>query len=251
MHRDVIDLRNFYNRTVLGAHAGATLAAALRELWPDLRGQVVAGYGYPVPVLDGAGDQGPPHLALMPSEQGVCRWPKRGRNRTVLVDPDRLPLPVGSVDRLVVLHGYETTPRPQDLMRELYRVLAPGGRVVFMVPNRTGLWARSDAVPFGSGHPFTAGQLRRLLRESGFEPLADSAVLFMPPTHRRFWLRGARAFERVGNRLGLQRLAGVLLVEAGKLVYVPPRRHPEPVRELVGVLGDIAPAPRPVAGRSA
>ena len=41
-------------------------------------------------------------------------------------------------------------------------MLAPGGRVVFIVPNRSGLWARRDVTPFGYGRPYSLGQLEAL-----------------------------------------------------------------------------------------
>ena len=252
MHRDVTQLRQFYDRTGLGAYAGAALNRVLHSLWPDVRGMVVAGFGYPVPVLRGFRGEAAQTLAMMPAEQGVAGWLHEGRNAAVLVDGDRLPLATSSVDRLVSLHGCEAALRPGELLREIHRVLAPGGRVVVIAPNRTGLWARSDAVPFGTGQPFTAGQIRRLLRDYGFDPCAERAALYAPPSQRRFWLGSAPLLERAGARFGMGGLAGVLVVEAVKLVYMPPRPVlVNPIRGIVGAIeGIAAPGPRPAPGAS-
>ncbi len=58
-------------------------------------------------------------------------------------------------------------------------MLAPGGRLVIVVPNRRGVWARFEHTPFGTGRPFSRGQLTELLRETNFTPGAwtDGAVL--------------------------------------------------------------------------
>ena len=181
MHRDVAQLRQFYGRTGLGAFAGETLRRTLRELWPDVRGMVVAGYGYPVPLIRELRGEAAQVAALMPAEQGVSGWLQEGKNAAALVEGDRLPLATATVDRLVSLHGCEVALRPGELLQEIHRVLAPGGRVVVVAPNRTGCWARSPAVPFGTGQPFTAGQIRRLLREYGFDPCSERAALYGPP----------------------------------------------------------------------
>jgi hypothetical protein len=48
------------------------------------------------------------------------------------------------------------------LLREVWRVLAPNGRLLAVVPNRRGLWARIDTTPFGHGRPFSRGQVTHL-----------------------------------------------------------------------------------------
>jgi hypothetical protein len=100
-------------------------------------------------------------------------------------------------------------------------VLAGGGRLLALVPNRRGIWARIDGTPFGQGHPYTQSQLARLLREEGFTPERNLAALFMPPTGSRMILRSATAWERLGERW-FTTFAGVAMVEATKQIYVKP-----------------------------
>ena len=70
-------------------------------------------------------------------------------------------MPSGFADRLIVAHGLESCERPAALFEEIWRVLAPGGKAIFLVPNRAGIWARRDATPFGYGSPYSIGQLER------------------------------------------------------------------------------------------
>src|ERR1700754_812646 len=99
------------------------------------------------------------------------------------------------------------------MLREMWRVLAPEGRLLLIVPNRRGLWARFDTTPFGYGRPYSRRQLERLLTGAMFTPLEWSGALYMLPSDRM--LRWATAFERVGSRLW-PAFAGVIIVEARK-----------------------------------
>ncbi|MEO0763565.1 MAG: hypothetical protein AAFZ09_17455, partial [Pseudomonadota bacterium] len=65
-------------------------------------------------------------------------------------------------------------------------------------------------------------------------------------SHAGFWLSLAPTFEKVGTKLDAQRLAGVVLVEATKHVYITPQSGlRERARAPLDVLGDLAPQPRP------
>ena len=67
------------------------------------------------------------------------------------------------------------------MLKEIWRVLAGGGRLLIVAPNRRGIWARLDRTPFGSGRPYTMSQLSQLLRDEQFTPVATGAALFVPP----------------------------------------------------------------------
>ena len=112
-----------------------------------------------------------------------------------------LPLPDASVDQLLCVHCLEVAERAGPLLREMWRVLAPEGRLLLIVPNRRGLWARFDTTPFGHGRPYSRGQLERLLTDALFTPLEWTSALYMPPLDRQWLVRWATAFERIGARL--------------------------------------------------
>jgi len=130
------------------------------------------------------------------------------------------PLPTGLVDRLVLMHGLETSENPSAVLDEAARVLGPGGRALFVVPNRSGLWSRRDVTPFGFGRPYSVAQLEAQLKRHGFTPERSCSVLFAPPSATRFWLRSANFWETVGRRMPWL-AGGVLMVEASKQVYAP------------------------------
>lgn len=217
MYVDIVDLRDFY-ATGLGQVARRLLVHRLRRLWPDQSGMTVVGLGYAGPYLGVFREEAGRTLAFMPAEQGVVNWPSDGPSSATLVDEVELPLGDGTVDRMLLVHCLEMTERPRDLLRECWRVLAPGGRLVAMVPNRRGLWARFEHTPFGHGRPFSRSQLMRLLRETLFTPNTWGEALWVPPFKGRFMIRSAAAWERAGTMIRPMP-PGVLFVEATKQLY--------------------------------
>ncbi len=214
MALDVVDLRDFYARP-LGELARRILRAKLRARWPDVRGLRVAGVGYATPYLGLFRDEAERLLALSPAQMGVAAWPHERPNVSALIDDGMWPLPDAAVDRIVVAHGLETSENAAELLRESWRCLAPGGRLIAIVPNRRGPWAQLDTTPFGHGRPYSRSQLTELLREALFAPEGWDDALFMPPMERVVMLRSAFAFERIGAKLWGP-FAGVHVVEASK-----------------------------------
>lgn len=244
MHLDVLDLRNFYYRTNLGRVAQKAIRDQVTSLWPEAKGQTVAGFGFAVPLLRPYLGDARRVIGLMPGPQGVMPWPAGMANVSVLCSETLWPLATGFVDRLVLLHGLETSEHPSAVLDEAFRVLGPGGRALFIVPHRGGLWARSDRTPFGFGRPYSLGQIEAQLRKHSFQVEGHRAALFSPPSERRFWLKTAQAWEKAGRRLSSGLMGGVLMVEATKQVYSPrPSGLKEKVRRPLGALEGL---PKPV-----
>lgn len=230
MHLDVIDLRNFYYRTSLGRVAQSAIRGQVQAFWPEAKGQTVVGFGFAVPLLRPFIDEARRVIGLMPGPQGVMPWPAGADNLSVLCEETLWPLPTGIADKLVLLHGLETSQQPAAVLEEAHRVLGPGGRALIVVPHRGGLWAGSDRTPFGFGRPYSLGQIEAQLRDHSFQVERHRAALFVPPSERRFWLRTAGFWERAGRRVPTGLMGGVLLVEATKQVYAP---RPSGLREKV------------------
>lgn len=237
MHLDVQDLKGFYYRSALGRAAQRAVRGQVRALWPEAKGQTVLGFGFAVPLLRPYLDEARRVIALMPGPQGVMQWPAGLPNVSVLCEETLWPVDTGVVDKLVLMHGLETSTYPETLLDEAYRALGPGGRALFIVPNRAGLWSRSDATPFGFGRPYSLRQLEQQLRDHGFSIERHAAALFQPPSPRRFWLKTGAIWERAGHWLPMALAGGVLIVEASKQVPAP--RRPglgERVKQPLGVL---------------
>lgn len=219
MSLDVVDLRGFY-ASPLGEVTQRLVSKQLRARWDDHRGLRVLGIGYATPYLEDFKEKAQRVLAFMPAAQGVVHWPVDGHSASALVEPTMMPLPDSSIDRILVIHALEVGEHPQDLLEDIWRILAPGGRVIIIAPSRTGLWARVDTTPFGQGHPYSRGQLQDLLQEAQFLPVFWGEALYVPPFARQSMLRSAPAFERIAGRFSLPG-GGVHVVEATKQLYRP------------------------------
>ncbi|WP_155368174.1 class I SAM-dependent methyltransferase [Catellatospora vulcania] len=137
----------------------------------------------------------------------------------VQLDVERpLPFGTGSLSAIVLGELIEHLVAPPAVLRELHRVLKPGGIVVLTTPNLATLQDRLRFLlgrsprqvdcehPYLRLHirPFTASSLRRLLRNTGFAPAAlrSNYVGWQLPTGR--WLQSrslARLLPSMGGSL--------------------------------------------------
>jgi SAM-dependent methyltransferase len=210
---NVVELREFYSSPLGKATyrlVGSKLLPKL-ALAPD---QTILGLGFATPYLEGA----PRKLAFMMARRGVIHWPEEGLVQSALVDELDLPLPDNSVDLVFIAHGLEFTDSPIEMLQEAWRVLAPQGKLVLLVPNRRGLWAASESSPFGSGQPFSRSQLQGLLKESQFSVGGIAPALFVPPRVKLVTSAFAAGFDGFAAA-NFGRFSGVLIVEATKQVY--------------------------------
>ncbi len=217
MWNDVIDLDEFY-RSPLGQVARRMIRRRIRAVWPDVHGMSVLGLGHATPYLWQFESEAACVMAIAPAQQGVIPWPPNEPGQVALAYEAALPFADLSVDRLLLVHAVEASEELREMMRESWRVLKGNGKLLLVVPNRTGIWARSERTPFGHGYPYTNGQIRRLLRDCMFTPGDTARALYIPPLRRRLFLKSAPAIERIGSKL-FQTFAGVLLVEATKQIY--------------------------------
>lgn len=241
MRRDVLELRDFYSGP-LGTAAREVLGRKLIEAWGDGQGLDILGLGYATPWLELFRPAARRAVAAMPAAQGVEVWPGEGRPLSALAEETALPFMNALFDRVLVMHGLEEADDPAALLSEVWRVLAPNGRVVIVAASRNGLWSRAEGVPFGHGRPFTRGQLERLVREAELEPFAWSRALYVPPAG--LFARWAEAWEQAGSKFWPP-FAGVILLEAVKRTFAV---KPKAIRSRPRVL---VPAALPKPARDA
>ena len=222
---DVQAVANFY-ATGRGQAASRLLRRQMQALWPDLSGQTVLGLGHTTP-----------YLSLWRGHARRCIDAGTGAGGGLAgadcaVQDDALPFEDLSVDRVLMAHALENAAHAPRLLRAVWRLLRDDGRLLIVVPNRTGLWAHVESTPFADGAPCSTGRIQRLLNRSLFRIERLQGALYCPPSGLRPLLRAGPALEAAAARFVTPRLAGVLVVEAVKDAYaaIPPARAGAAVR---------------------
>lgn len=220
MRPDIVNLRQFYSSR-LGRKVKRRLRRVVRDYWPHEHGLHVVGIGYttdllPLPSAPAYKDSR--ILALMPTAQGAIYWPVDDANHSVLGDEMRPPFMPSSLHQVLMVHSFEYASAPDEVLRIWWQMLAPGGRLMVMVPNRHGLWSRFGKTPFATGTPYTISTLRELFNAAGFTLRDTRSAMFTPPSTHPLWLRCFSAIEWIGAAC-FPRVGGVLIVEAEKQIY--------------------------------
>lgn len=228
-------LRAFY-RTLGGRIVRRLIRETLKTMWPDTKGLSVMGAGYAAPFLKDFQVASERTLCVMLKGQGVHHWPDDTDNLTCLADETDLPFETNSVDRILLIHSLEFTGFLTPAIEELYRILKSNGRILIVVPNRRGLWARAEWTPFGRGTPYSSGQVEDFLRGNLFIPERTQGALFIPPFKSQTLLRSAGWWEKLGQKL-CPGMGGLIFVEASKQIYAgtgrPAKAKPAAVQDAV------------------
>ena len=220
---DVQAVADFYSSR-RGRVAAQQLRRHLLRIWPDLGNQTLLGLGHATPFLPLW--QARARLCIDASTGGagaarpLARLPRPGTSAPArcLVQDDTLPFSDLAFDRILMTHAIENATHAAGMLRAAWHALRNDGRILIVVPNRTGLWAHSESTPFADGTPYSTGRIERLLARCLFRVERMQGGLYFPPSGLRPVLRAGSMLEAAG-RYVTPRLAGVLMVEAVKDVY--------------------------------
>jgi SAM-dependent methyltransferase len=231
MYFDFAEVQRFY-QSDLGQRVRYYVGEEVCQQFSDLKNSHVLGFGFTQPFLSLMEGVPLSMATLLPARMGVAPWVGERGNRSAMVNGKSLPLKDESYERVLLVHALEFSRNPSVLLREIWRVLAPGGELVVVVPARTGLWSHSEFTPFGHGEPLSSKQLKTLLESQLFEIEASKGALHFPPT-KLFSLDASFAtMEKVG-RVIWPGLAGVNLVKARKKLFEGDKGQKERIKRRV------------------
>ncbi len=149
-------------------------------------------------ILSWAGHQGARAYGIDISEPTVLQARgaftcESGPLRAAAADVRALPFRDASFDAIYSMGTIEHFDETEQAVREMARVLKPGGRAIIGVPNRCDPFLRpllatllqaAGLYAYGYEKSYSRRALRDMLERSGFNVAAETAILFMPG-----WLR--------------------------------------------------------------
>ena len=192
---------------------------------------------------------------FMPDAKGDCQAvllfsmvdrPKAPAECALRCAPEYLPLPSNSVDLVVAPHCLEFSPQPERVLKEMARVILPGGQLAIAGFNPLGLWNmahqaclwRRHRAPW-YGHPISLRHMRRSLGTLHFDIIATRHACYkLPITNTRYKCH-TRLLETLGPRCWPSCGAAYLvLAKKRRLPLTPMRiRWSRQSRKLVGTAG--------------
>ena len=125
MYPNINKIASWYG-TALGNQVQRLLMKQLEQFVPKQTDARVLIVGY----APAAGDVFPQALWAAPEQMGILPWPENAPNRATLVKEHQLPFADDEFDKVILLHVLEYADAVPQLLEEVYRITAPGGKVL-------------------------------------------------------------------------------------------------------------------------
>lgn len=187
----------------LGGSAGGVLSRREQEemnrILPELFGYHLAQVGcYPGQTL---------HEASRIGHKVVLRLEEDGPGNAggAVAAAAALPFAAESIDVALAPHVLEFAPEPYGALKELERVLIPGGHLLVVGFNPCSFWGLRRLAPWRranspwNGRFHSAFRVRRWLGLLGLEPLETGRFLFRPPLEQAALMRRLLFLEKLGK----------------------------------------------------
>jgi len=124
------------------------------------------------------------------ASEGMLRIARSKGLNCIRGDAYSLPFPDGSFDLVLSVTMFEFIHEPEKVLREIHRVLRPGGEVLIGTMNGRSLWflfKRLKSIFVETAYRYarfyTPSELEGLLRKAGFINVESAGVIFFPS----FW----------------------------------------------------------------
>jgi SAM-dependent methyltransferase len=123
----------------------------------------------------------------------------------VLASADELPFDSGSLDLVMLPHVLEFSDNPHQILREVERVMMPGGHLLLTGFNPRSLWGLRRKLGSKTGYPWCGKfialpRIKDWLELLGLEITVGRFACYAPPLANPGWISRIRFLEPSGDR---------------------------------------------------
>lgn len=212
---------DLWYRTALGAELLRLEMNALDQYLSEYRGQCLLQMGGASEALLWESSSIPHCVRYSPEQAPAFYGP------SVCGTLEELPFQPGSFDVVLMPHILEFMPDPEQLLAQVYQMLAPEGRVIILAFNTWSLWGiarwfkHSKTLPW-RGRFYSELQLEKWLLQQKFTIEENCSVFFRPPMLTKASLQRGIILEAIGSVLWSNYGAVNLLVAKKPVVSLLP-----------------------------
>lgn len=166
-------------------HRSKVICSLLRNIGlPSVLWEVGSGNGFMSASIEALGTK---VVAIEPGEAGARAALARGIAHSICGLLEELDLPTSSIPMFGCFDVLEHVENPENLIKEMHRLLEPGGRIIVTVPGLPCLWSQVDEFA-GHFRRYTPKALDNLFKRCNFQKVY-SGYFMMSLVPAIYWLR--------------------------------------------------------------
>lgn len=216
MYLDFLNYQNFYNSSI-GNLLARHIEFRLKKYCYLYQNQNIGCFGYSLPYLDFLKNNNLSISHCYSMRMGIS-YENISKSNRILIDEDRVPFQDSIFDHIFLIHYLENTYNMKSSLREIWRTLAPEGKLYLIIPNKKSSWYLSDKSPFSSGNGFSKKQITDLLNDSFFEIQLIDRLVYFPNKDIFFLQKHKNLIDKFGSIL-FKYFNGVYLCIVKKKIY--------------------------------
>ncbi len=205
-------IKDFYE-TELGKIVQGNIASFIKEIWPSAENhlaqhQTILGFGNAAPYLSVFNKNNLIFNLIINEHLST-----KSRGEISLDAEAKIPLAEDSIDKVIVIHCLEFQEDFENILKEIWHVLKPSGKVIFIIPNKNSLWSKLNFSPFFQGKSFSHIKIQKSISEYMFSILQIESTLHFFPNLYKIFPRILIKTDKISSKFCL---GGVILLEAEK-----------------------------------
>ena len=216
MYLDFLNYQKFYNSSI-GKLLANHIERRLKKYCYLYDNQNIGCFGYSLPYLNFLKNYNLSLSFCYSKRMGISSEDISKANK-ILIDEDRVPIQDSFFDHVFLIHYLENTYNTQLSLREIWRTLAPEGKLYIITPNKKSSWYLSSKSPFSTGNGFSKKQISKILNDSFFEIQSIERLVYFPNKDFHFVNKYKDLIDRLGS-IFFKYFNGVYFCVVKKKIY--------------------------------